>query len=208
MHIALLGDSIFDNAAYTRGEPDVVTHLRARLPAGATATLLARDGARSDDIAEQVAGVPRDVSHVVLSVGGNDAIASIDLLTRRVSTIGAALLHFEQPLVAFERSYGHALDAVASLNRPTCLCTIYNGSFEGDEATMIRRGLALFNDVIVRHAFASGAGVIELRHVCTGPADYANPIEPSGEGGLKIAQAIADFFLRNPRIDDFLLARQ
>jgi hypothetical protein len=25
-HIALLGDSMFDNGAYTRGAPDVVTH--------------------------------------------------------------------------------------------------------------------------------------------------------------------------------------
>ena len=44
-HIVLLGDSIFDNGAYTQGEPDVVTHLRTLLPAGARAMLLAKDGA-------------------------------------------------------------------------------------------------------------------------------------------------------------------
>jgi hypothetical protein len=33
-HIVLLGDSIFDNAAYTQGESHVVTHLRTLLPAG------------------------------------------------------------------------------------------------------------------------------------------------------------------------------
>jgi hypothetical protein len=43
-HVVLLGDSIFDNSRYTRGEPDVVTHLRGVLPAGAQATLLAVDG--------------------------------------------------------------------------------------------------------------------------------------------------------------------
>ena len=32
---------------------------------------------------------------------------------------------------------------------------------------------------------------LELRAICTDPADYANPIEPSGQGGLKIARAIA-----------------
>jgi hypothetical protein len=32
--------------------------------------------------------------------------------------------------------------------------------------------------------------VIDLRLVCTEPADYANPIEPSSRGGEKIAQAI------------------
>ena len=35
-------------------------------------------------------------------------------------------------------------------------------------------------------------GVIELRAVCRDPEDYANPIEPSGRGGLKIARAIAE----------------
>ena len=45
-HIALLGDSIFDNRAYTSGEPDVVTHPRAVLPSEWKASLLAVDGAR------------------------------------------------------------------------------------------------------------------------------------------------------------------
>jgi hypothetical protein len=43
--VVLLGDSIFDNGAYTQGEPDVVTHLGTVLPAGARAMLLAKDGA-------------------------------------------------------------------------------------------------------------------------------------------------------------------
>jgi len=38
-HIALLGDTIFDNGVYTSGEPDVVTHLRSLLPSGWEASL-------------------------------------------------------------------------------------------------------------------------------------------------------------------------
>ncbi len=30
------------------------------------------------------------------------------------------------------------------------------------------------------------------RWICTHPSDYANPIEPSGSGGSKIARAIAN----------------
>src|SRR5206468_10649810 len=44
-HVARLGDSIFDNGAYVRGGPDVVTHLRGVLPSGWTASLHAVDGA-------------------------------------------------------------------------------------------------------------------------------------------------------------------
>ena len=56
---------------------------------------------------------------------------------------------------------------------------------------MARIGLRTFNDVILRVAFENRLAVIDLRLVCSEPADYANPIEPSGGGGLKIATAIA-----------------
>jgi hypothetical protein len=42
--VVLLGDSVFDNAAYIDHGPDVVTQLRHSLPAGWEATLLAADG--------------------------------------------------------------------------------------------------------------------------------------------------------------------
>jgi lysophospholipase L1-like esterase len=191
MHVALLGDSIFDNGAYTRGEPDVITHLRTLLPSDGAATLFARDGATTADIPRQAKQLPVDLTHVIMAVGGNDAIGSIDLLTQRVSTAGEALLRFDDRLAEFERNYQSALTHVLALKQPTCVCTIYNGQFDGNEARMIRRALAMFNDVIIQAASAAGVGVIELRQVCTEAADYANPIEPSGSGGLKIARAIA-----------------
>ena len=43
-HLVLLGDSIFDNAAYVRGAPDLVRQLRGQLPTTWDATLLAVDG--------------------------------------------------------------------------------------------------------------------------------------------------------------------
>ena len=58
------------------------------------------------------------------------------------------------------------------------------------EAAPARTGLALFNDAILRAAFDARAAVIELRSLCTAPEDYANPIEPSGAGGRKIAAAV------------------
>ena len=47
-HVALLGDSIFDNGAYTSGGPDVVTQLRAILPAGVSAGGGGRGGGARD----------------------------------------------------------------------------------------------------------------------------------------------------------------
>lgn len=191
-HIALLGDSIFDNAAYTRGEPDVVTHLRALLPTPWRATLLARDGATTSGLRAQVARFEPNVSHIVVSVGGNDALGQIDMLDRPVRSTAEAFDLFEQRIARFERDYRHAIEEVRGVGRPTTLCTIYNGNLaQPAEGRRARMALMMFNDVIARTAHAHGLDLIELRLVCTKPSDYANPIEPSGAGGAKIARAIA-----------------
>jgi lysophospholipase L1-like esterase len=191
MHIVLLGDSIFDNAAYTGRQPDVVTHLRAVLGDHHAATLCAIDGATIAGLAAQLRAVPRDATHIVVSIGGNDVLRQIDLLDLRVSSSRDALDAFGTRLDAFERAYRDALQLVIAAGRRVVLCTIYNGRLERDIARAAAIGLALFNDVILRIAFEHGLDVIELRLVCNAPDDYANPIEPSGPGGLKIAQAIA-----------------
>jgi hypothetical protein len=68
----------------------------------------------------------------------------------------------------------------APVSSPTC-----------GRATIARLGLTMFNDVIQRTAMELGLDALELRAICTEPADYANPIEPSDRGGLTIARAIA-----------------
>jgi hypothetical protein len=189
--IALLGDSIFDNAAYTRGEPDVVSHLRTILPAGWRAHLLAVDGATTGGLAGQAARVPATATRLVVSIGGNDALMHQDLLTLPVRSSGDALVAIAQRAAAFDRAYRTALGAVLRLGRDTTLCTIYNGNLEEPRATAARIALTAFNDVILRAAIEERLKLIDLRLVCRVPADYANPIEPSGTGGRKIAEAIA-----------------
>jgi hypothetical protein len=58
-HVVLLGDSIFDNKAYTSGGPDVVTQLQGILPSGWRATLGAIDGATTEDFGAAGRGYPR-----------------------------------------------------------------------------------------------------------------------------------------------------
>jgi GDSL-like Lipase/Acylhydrolase family len=192
MHIALLGDSIFDNVSYTGGEPDVVTHLRALLPTGVRATLLAVDGAVTRSLTEQVRRIPANATHLVVSIGGNDALGYLDLLDARATSTADALRIFGKALGRFEDDYRAAVRPVIDRGLPVTLCTIYNGAFEDpDQAARARVALMLFNDVILREAFEHHASVIDLRQVCSERADYANPIEPSGPGGMKIARAIA-----------------
>jgi hypothetical protein len=190
-HVVLLGDSIFDNRAYTSGEPDVVSHLRPLLPEGWRATLLAVDGATTAGVEAQLRRVPQDASHLVVSIGGNDALQNTDVLAMKATSTAHALELFSVRIAAFERAYTAALARVLALGRRTTVCTVYNGRLDADVATAARLGLALFNDVILRSAADAAVDVLELRSVCVERDDYANPIEPSGKGGLKIARAIA-----------------
>jgi len=75
--VVLLGDSVFDNGSYVEeGEADVLTHLRKELrPHNQDAVLLARDGAVSSDVVEQMSHlISHKPSHLVISAGGNDAL--------------------------------------------------------------------------------------------------------------------------------------
>jgi len=190
MHVALLGDSILDNAPYTDGRPDVTARLTDRLGARDRVSLLALDGSVTEDIPGQVARIDPSVTHVALSIGGNDAINVSEVLSLPVARVGQALAVFHDIVSAFRASYGTAIESVLSAGRPALVLTIYNGWFGPDEAPILQTAVSLFNDVIIDEATTRGLPVIDLRRVCTLEADYANPIEPSSSGGDKIAEQI------------------
>jgi lysophospholipase L1-like esterase len=190
-HVVLLGDSIFDNAAYVRGAPDVVRQLRGALPEGWRASLLAIDGAITRDVQRQLGRLPADATVLVVSVGGNDALAEAHLLSQRAGTIGEAVARLAEAQARFAQGYASMVDAVLDKDLPTALCTIYDAAFPPPEGPVITAALSLFNDAITRTAFARGLPLIDLRLICSEPEDYANPIEPSEQGGMKIARAIA-----------------
>jgi hypothetical protein len=50
--------------------------------------------------------------------------------------------------------------------------------------------LTVFNDCIIRAAFTNGLPLLDLRLICNDEGDYANPIEPSVQGGAKICEVI------------------
>lgn len=83
-HVALLGDSIFDNGAYTGGGPAVIAQVRTRIPVG-WRPLAAVDGSTIANIAAQLARLPADADRLVHSVGGNNVLRNIVLRRTRVS---------------------------------------------------------------------------------------------------------------------------
>ena len=63
------------------------------------------DGATTHGLASQLTCVPSDASHLVVSVGGNDALQNSDLLSKRVTSSAQALEACDDRLTTFERAY-------------------------------------------------------------------------------------------------------
>ena len=187
MHLVLLGDSIIDNKSYTKGGLSVEEHLRRCYDV----TRLATDGHTTGHISKQLEHLPDDATHLVLSVGGNDALMNINILERPASDVWGAVSSISDLIDVFEKNYRKCLDDVLSHSLPTVICTIYNGAFESVQKQKVMKTMArMFNDVIIQCANESDCPIIDLRTICTEREDYFNPIEPSAEGGRKIASAI------------------
>jgi lysophospholipase L1-like esterase len=191
-HVVLLGDSILDNHAYVSPDPDVASQLRARLGPRWKVTLLAVDGHVTSDVERrQLANVPHDASHLVISVGGNDALGQAAILTERANSVAEAVGRLADTRTSFARNYNQMIEAALRLAAPTAVCTVYDANYPEPQRRLVTTALTVFNDVITRAAFRRGLPLIDLRLICSEPADYANPIEPSAKGGDKIAASVA-----------------
>jgi hypothetical protein len=190
-HIVLLGDSVFDNQSYVPPGRATIDALMEQAPSGWDVTLLAQDGSTIDEIGRQLLHLPSDATHVIVSTGGNDALRDVGILTEQAGTVAEALWKLGQVISRFEHRYVAMLRKVRARTPQALVCTIYNANF-GDTHLQLITGtaLAVFNDVIIRAAWAAACPIIELRTVCDEPEDYANQIEPSARGSDKIAAAV------------------
>src|SRR3954447_2509916 len=146
-HIVLLGDSIFDNAAYVGKGPDVARQLRSILPEGWRATLNAMDGATIEDIRAQLARLPGDASHLVLSVGGNDALLEAGVLEERARSVAAALDKLAGVRDRFQHNYRGMLAELRECKVPAAVCTIYDARFpEPERRRRATVALTVIND--------------------------------------------------------------
>jgi hypothetical protein len=191
-HVALLGDSIFDNARYVPGCPPVIEQLRQSLSSGWQATLLAVDGHVAEDVSTQLKRVPVGATHLVVSAGGNDALGESSILSEPACTVGEALGIMSEVQAKFRDSYRKMLDALLAVGKPATVCTVYDEIPDLGPAEKV--ALAGFNEIILREAFSVCVPVIDLRLVCNQASDYSHvsPIEPSAVGGAKIVRVIAE----------------
>ena len=192
-HVALLGDSIFDNASYVEAGSSVADHLRKTLPSEWDVTLLAADGATTTAVFNQYERLPKSATHIVLSASGNDALwMSGNLFPDSTDNVRDSLDKLGKQRRDFRSNYKKLVRTLLASELPLSICTVYD-SVPGLELPEIA-GLCAFNDVITRIAFENSASLIDLRIICNERHDYSDvsPIEPSSNGGLKIARAISN----------------
>lgn len=190
-NIVLLGDSIFDNAPYVPADSAVIDLIPEYLPDGYRATLVAVDGAVVGSVFDQIDRIPDDTTHLVLSVGGNNALWTAgNLFEQKAENVQAALTKVGTSISEFNREYAKLINELRELRLPLTLCTVYD-NVPGLGAAE-KFGLGAFNDVITKTAFSFRLPLIDLRIVCNEESDYSpvSPIEPSTSGGGKIARAI------------------
>ncbi len=190
-HIVLLGDSIFDNGAYVPGWPDVAAQLRVALGDDGQVSLGAVDGSLCEHVHGQIADIPVDATHVVISAGGNDILHYAALLEQQAGNVASAVAMLEQARSEFAPAHRQMVELAASLELPVAVCTIYDANM----GSLVATAISIFNDAITRHVHEAGLDLVDLRLVCNEAADYANPIEPSVAGGEKIAAALARYSL-------------
>jgi hypothetical protein len=200
-HIVLLGDSVIDNKSYVGQGPDVAEQLRVLAPKEWQVTRLAMDGAVSSDVLRQLENSPADTTHLVISAGGNDALGESGVLDATAHSVGEVLMRLANIQDRFREGYAQMLKAADSRKLPTAVCSVYDPRFPDPLRRRVSAlALSVINDVITREAFRYQFTLIDLRVMFANDADFANPIEPSVQGGMKLARAIHHFVSDRPQV--------
>ena len=198
-HLTLLGDSIIDNNPYVHrtGLP-VEKHLKKMLPDWSIEKR-ATDGSVIEDVINLQLGNLKKDSPVALSAGGNNLLKSFGIVQDDAKMTFNQIMKTLKPVIEkFENNYENLLNKIHS---PALCFTIYNPAFHHYDETEFMSPyqeacevtVNIFNDIIQRLILKKGFEVLELRALFTEKNDYANSIEPSHQGGEKIAKFITNW---------------
>jgi len=194
-HVVLLGDSIFDNGVYVPDGPSFSEQLRTALSDEWSVSLLAVDGHVTAHVETQLARLPHDATHLVVSCGGNDALNHLPVLAEGAESVAEVLSRFAQIRTEFAQTYRKMLERVVATQKDVTICTVYDCI--PDLEPIALTALSMFNEVILREAMLEKVKIIDLRLVCTERTDYSelSPIEPSQLGGAKIAAVVRNVLM-------------
>ena len=181
-HLALLGDAL-QNIDLGEGTPENALVPQPRNPWKLTIL-------QPDEVLERgpMRAVPRDATHIGIAVDGGWAIETSGLLTGSALSIRGALETLASAADEFDKVFARLIDSALETGLPTIVCTLVpSRHVEPVRQQVAATALAIFNDRILKRAFAARLSIVELRLVCDEDGDYATETLLSRTGVRKVA---------------------
>jgi hypothetical protein len=181
-HLVLLGDAL-QNIDLGEGQPENALVPRPRNPWKLTIL-------QAPEVLQRghVRAIPAEASHIGICVDGGWAIETSGLLRGGAQSVKDALDALASAADEFEKIFARLIAAATETGLPTIVCTLVPARyFEPSQERVAAAALAIFNDRILRRAFAARLSIVELRLVCDEDSDYASETLLSHAGVRKVA---------------------
>jgi len=184
-HLVLLGDAL-QNIDLGSGEIERALVPRPRNPWKLTVVQVLGTLRRG-----HIREIPEDATHVVISIEGAWAIEVSGLLQVGTRTISEALEALCTAADEFEGILTGMIAAARETGLPTVVCTLVPARYvKPAQHRVAATALAIFNDRVLRRAFAARLPIVDLRMVCDEDGDYASETLLSRAGVRKAANVI------------------
>jgi hypothetical protein len=181
-HLVLLGDAL-QNIEFGEGHPEDTLVPRPRNPWKLT-VLQAPEVLRKSHIR----AIPAQASHIGICVDGGWAIETSGLLRGDAQSVRGTLDALATAADEFEKIFVRLIAAAKETGLPTVVCTLVPSRYvDPVQERAAATALAIFNDRILRCAFAARLSIMELRLICDEDGDYASETLLSQAGVRKVA---------------------
>jgi len=178
-HLTLLGDAL-QNIDLGDGTRESALVPQPRNPWKLTVLEVAEQG--------PLRAIPRDATHVGIALDGGWTIEASGLLKGGAKSIEGALETLAAAADEFESVFTRVIDIALEPGLPTIICTLVPARhLDPSRQQVAATALAIFNDRILRKAFAARISIVELRLVCDEDGDYASETLLSRTGVRKVA---------------------
>ncbi len=181
-HLVLLGDAL-QNIDLGKGQAESALVPRPRNPWKLTVL-------QPPEVLRQgrVRAIPAEVSHIVICVDGGWAIDTSGLLQGDAQSVRGTLGELATAADEFEGIFARLIAAAKETGLPTIVCTLVPARYvDPVQERAAATALAIFNDRVLRRAFAAELSIVELRLVCDEDSDYASETLLSRTGVRKVA---------------------
>ena len=184
--VVLLGDSILKNNSYVSDEKGVDNILKER---NITVYSLAENNSKIVDVYSQISKIPLDINNksttIFLSSGGNDILSFYVDQNGDANDTG-----FLNTMLAAYKKLVKSIQTRMTECKIVLLDIYYPTS---NQFSQYRPVIEKWNSLIANYARENSLGLLQISQSVTANEDFTLGIEPSEQGGEKIAQQIADY---------------